>query len=81
MEEIKSKVGPKVILASMASLESGFAQQCLHLIVEDPLNSIILTDRSESNSLTRKLFHRYMNKLVDPWDISIKVKNQKRKIL
>lgn len=63
LEKILSKTGPRVILASGASLEWGFSKDTIQRIAKDPTNLIILTDEtsadekanSQKNSIADKL--------------------------
>ncbi|CAJ0910406.1 7654_t:CDS:2, partial [Entrophospora sp. SA101] len=54
--------GPKVVLASNVSLETGFSREFLFEISKSDINALILTDRGPPNSLARKLYHEWDRK-------------------
>ncbi|CAG8594526.1 4063_t:CDS:2, partial [Diversispora eburnea] len=51
--------GPKVVLASNVSLETGFARELLLEWGTSESNALILTDRGPPNSLARKLYYEW----------------------
>jgi cleavage and polyadenylation specificity factor subunit 2 len=48
---------PRVILTSSPTLEHGFSLDLLLQLAPNPKNMVILTDRSEPDSLTRKIYN------------------------
>ncbi|KAI9317887.1 beta-lactamase-like protein [Dichotomocladium elegans] len=64
LEDLDNYQGPKVVIASNNSLETGFARDLFLRWMgqkeHDPtLNTLILTDRSESGSLARRLYNEW----------------------
>ncbi|XP_018497303.1 cleavage and polyadenylation specificity factor subunit 2 [Galendromus occidentalis] len=53
--EIQSVSEPKVVLASMPDLESGYGRDLFMLWASNPKNSVILTSRSSPGTLARNL--------------------------
>ncbi|KAI8376072.1 beta-lactamase-like protein [Radiomyces spectabilis] len=64
LEDLENYSGPKVVIASNHSLETGFARELLLRWMDSgdqqPRNTLILTDRSSPHSLARKIY--------DDWD-------------
>ncbi|KAI8375788.1 beta-lactamase-like protein [Blakeslea trispora] len=58
MEDLESHPGPKVVIASHHSLETGFARELfVQWMTRNPTrNTLILTDRSSPGSLARRLY-------------------------
>lgn len=60
IEDLDNYPGPKVVIASNNSLETGFARELFlrwMTLNMDQKNTLILTDRSEHGSLARKLYN------------------------
>ncbi len=60
LDEIQALVGPKLVLASFPSLDSGFASRLFRAWSIDPLNTLILPDKGPVGSLCRRLYDTWM---------------------
>ncbi|KAJ1979897.1 hypothetical protein H4R35_001336 [Dimargaris xerosporica] len=58
-EEVDRVPGPKLVLASGESLDTGFARQLLPQWVADPQNMLLLCSRGSDQSLTRTLYQAW----------------------
>ncbi|KAI9095542.1 beta-lactamase-like protein [Phlyctochytrium arcticum] len=59
MQEIDKIPGPKVVLASMPSLETGWSNQILQQWCSRPENLVLLPDRGRPGSLARQLYQTW----------------------
>ncbi|KAL1923357.1 uncharacterized protein VTP21DRAFT_8337 [Calcarisporiella thermophila] len=59
LEDLAKYPGPKVVLASNLSLDTGYARNLLAEWSADPRNILILTNRGPPDSLARHLFHAW----------------------
>ncbi|KAL1114786.1 hypothetical protein AAG570_007610 [Ranatra chinensis] len=64
LNELNKIHGPKMVLASMPDLESGFARDIFVQWAHDPKNSIILTSRSCVGTLARDLLDNGINRTI-----------------
>ncbi|KAJ3410272.1 cleavage and polyadenylation specificity factor subunit 2 [Chytridiales sp. JEL 0842] len=62
IEEVEKINGPKVVLASMSSLDLGMGRELFLNWAEDPLSTVILPDRGPPSSLARKLYDEWNSK-------------------
>lgn len=60
MDELQSLTGPKLVLASFPSLDTGFAATLFRSWSTDPLNTIILPDKGPVGSLCRNLYNAWV---------------------
>ena len=55
ISELNKFTGPMVVVCSMQSLFSGYAQDLFVEWASNPVNRIIFTDRSKPNTISRRL--------------------------
>ncbi|RKO87450.1 beta-lactamase-like protein [Blyttiomyces helicus] len=60
MKELEQVAGPKIVLASLSSLDTGFSAQLLHEWGLMPQNIVILPDRGSPGSMARRLYDRWV---------------------
>ncbi|KNC99735.1 uncharacterized protein SPPG_05115 [Spizellomyces punctatus DAOM BR117] len=59
MKDLEKLNGPKLVLASLSSMDTGWSSQLLQEWCEDPKNIIILPDRGLPTSMTRRLYDEW----------------------
>ncbi|KAJ1658834.1 hypothetical protein IWQ61_001983 [Dispira simplex] len=59
LDQVTQRSGPKVVLASLSSLETGFARDLLVEWAEDPHNLILLPQRGPPSSLAHNLYQTW----------------------
>lgn len=68
-----STISNCVILATTSSLETGFARELLVKYSSDPNNTIILTERGTTNSLSRKLVDHHLTNPGKPFTLPLTI--------
>ncbi len=65
MAEVAKVPSPKVVLASMADLESGFSRELFALWCTNPKNSVIVTSRTGEGTLAHDLVTNGTDRTID----------------
>jgi cleavage and polyadenylation specificity factor subunit 2 len=63
LDEVNALPGPKLVLASFPSLDTGFAATLFRSWSTDPLNTLILPDKGPTGSLCRTLYDSWVSKV------------------
>ena len=65
LSELDEMAGPKLVLASLPSLETGFSARLFREWAQDSANTVILPDKGPVGSLCRKLYDSWKTQTVD----------------